>query len=96
MSFRANRNSTCFSWRPIAKTLLIMKLTAVILLSVCLQASATGFGQKISVKVNDAQLAQVFTLIEKQSDYVFFFDQSLIAQAQKVTLHARNEQLKDV
>ena len=96
MPFSANRNSPCLIWRPIAKTMLIMKLTAIILLSVCLQASAVGFGQKISVKVNDAPLAQVFTLIERQSEYVFFFDQSLIEKAQKVTLHASNEQLKDV
>ncbi|HKZ65620.1 MAG TPA: TonB-dependent receptor, partial [Chitinophagaceae bacterium] len=73
-----------------------MKLTAVILLSVCLQASAVGFGQKISVKVNDAPLAQVFTLIERQSEYVFFFDQSLIEKARKVTLHASEKPLKDV
>src|SRR5688500_14644553 len=73
-----------------------MKLTAVILLSFCLQASAVGFGQKISVRVNDAPLAQVFSLIERQSEYVFFFDQSLIEKAQKVTLHASNKPLKDV
>jgi hypothetical protein len=96
MPFSANRNSPCLIWRPIAKTMLIMKLTAVMLLSVCLQASAVGFGQKISVKVNDAPLAQVFTLIEKQSEYVFFFDQSLIEKAQKVTLYASNKPLKDV
>ncbi|HTE26843.1 TonB-dependent receptor [Flavitalea sp.] len=73
-----------------------MKLTTVIILSVCLQASAVGFGQKISLKVKDVPLAQVFTIIEKQSEYVFFFDQSLIEKAQKVTLHTSNEQLKDV
>ncbi len=96
MPFSANRNSPCLIRRPIAKTMLIMKLTAIILLSVCLQASAVGFGQKISVKVNDAPLAQVFAAIERQSEYVFFFDQSLIEKAQKVTLHASNEPLKDV
>jgi TonB-linked SusC/RagA family outer membrane protein len=82
--------------KRVAQTALIMKLTAVILLLACMQASAIGFGQKISVKVNEAPLTQVFAIIEKQTDYVFFFDQSLIEKAKRVTLHTNNGQLKEV
>jgi TonB-linked SusC/RagA family outer membrane protein len=96
MQLTANRKPPCLRWRPIAQTMLIMKLTAVILLSVCLQASATGYSQKISVKVDNVPLAQVFSLIEKQSEYFFFFDQSLIEKAGKVTLNVRNRQLQEV
>lgn len=96
MELRTKSKPPCLRWRPIAKMMLIMKLTAVMLLSVCLQVNATGFGQKISVTVNDKPLAHVFTLIESQCDYLFFFDQSLIEKAGKVTLHARNVQLEEV
>ncbi len=60
-----------------------MKITAVILLSVSLQAWAEGFGQTVTVNVEKVPIARVFNIIEKQSDFVFFFDQSLIAKRRK-------------
>lgn len=96
MLFGCNCQPACLPGRRVAQTVRIMKITAVMLLLTCLQASANSFGQKISVKVNEVPLTQVFTIIEKQTNYVFFFDQALIAKAKKVTLHASNEPLKDV
>lgn len=96
MLFSRNCKPASLPAGPVAQTLLIMKLSAVILLLACLQASANGFSQKISIRVNDAPLRQVFTIIEKQSNYVFFFDHAFIEKAKKVTLHARGGQLKEV
>lgn len=96
MLFGCNCQPACLPGKRVAQTVLIMKITAVLLLLACLQASANGFGQQISVKVNDAPLTQVFSIIEKQSNYVFFFDQALIEKGKKVTLRASNEQLKEV
>lgn len=73
-----------------------MKITAVILLSVSLQAWAEGFGQTVTVNVDKVPIARVFNIIEKQSDFVFFFDQSLIAKGEKVTVRSRNRPLKEV
>jgi TonB-dependent starch-binding outer membrane protein SusC len=73
-----------------------MKITAVILLSVSLQAWAEGFGQTVTVNVEKVPIARVFNIIEKQSDFVFFFDQSLIAKGEKVTVRSRNRPLKEV
>ncbi|WP_164735329.1 TonB-dependent receptor [Pseudoflavitalea rhizosphaerae] len=73
-----------------------MKLTAVLLLLFSLQAWAEGFGQTVTVNVEKVPLARVFNIIEKQSDYVFFFDQSLIEKGEKVTVRSRNRPLKEV
>lgn len=71
---------------PIAKTMLIMKLIAFIMLVTCLQVSATGNSQTISLTEKNASLQKVFESIEKQSNYVFFFDADQLAKAKKVNL----------
>lgn len=96
MQLSTNRKPPCVYWGTLAKTLLIMKLTAVILLSVSLQAWAEGYGQSVTVDVENVPISKVFRIIEKQSNYVFFFDQSLIEKGEKVTVRARNRPLKDV
>lgn len=96
MQLEVNRKPPYLYWRTIGKTLLIMKLTAVILLSVSLQTWANGYGQTITVNVENAPVSKVFNIIEKQSKYVFFFDQSLIEKGMKVTIRARNLPLKEV
>jgi len=71
---------------PIAKTMLIMKLIAFIMLVTCLQVSATGNSQTISLSEKNASLQKVFESIEKQTNYVFFFDADQLAKAKKVDL----------
>ena len=47
-----------------SKTLLIMKLTAILLLATCLQVSATGYSQKISISEKNAPLEKVMLQIK--------------------------------
>jgi TonB-linked SusC/RagA family outer membrane protein len=63
-----------------------MKITAVILLSACLAASAHGLGQQITLSEKDAPLQQVFEKIEKQSGYTFAYAISQLSTAKKVTV----------
>jgi hypothetical protein len=49
----------------IAKTLLIMRLTTILLLAATLQVSATGFGQGISISGKKLSLEKVFASIEE-------------------------------
>lgn len=83
-------------WRPAAKMLLIMKFTALILLVGCLQVSARGFGQKISFNLKNVPLVRVFNAIERQTDFVFFFDYSLLEKSRKVSFKAEGTSLKEV
>ena len=78
------------------QTLLIMKLTAIILLSACLTASANGFGQTISLSEKDASLSEVFKKIEKQTDFTFAYTGSQLSQAKRVTVEINNGTLEQV
>lgn len=80
--------------RLIAKTLLAMKLSAIILLSACLQVSAKGYSQRITLSERNASLEKVFRDIEKQTGYVFFFDQNLLDKAKKVTVTLKGSSLE--
>ena len=73
-----------------------MKLTAIILLSACLTAGATGFGQTISLSEKNAFLSEVFKKIEKQTDYTFAYTGSQLSQAKKVTVEINNGTLEQV
>lgn len=79
-----------------AKTLLIMKLIAFLLLVACLQVSAAGNSQTITLSEKNAALPKVFESIEKQTNYVFFFDADLISKAKKVSVQLSNASIDDV
>src|SRR5689334_23716492 len=78
------------------KTLLIMKLTAILLLATCLQVSATGHAQKISLTEKNAPLEKVLQQIKKQSGYQFWYEDKLLQNARPVNISVKNEMLEDV
>src|SRR5689334_22044295 len=80
----------------ISKTLLIMKLTAILLLATCLQVSATGYSQKISISEKNAPLEKVLQQIKKQSGYQFWYEDKLLQNARPVNISVKNEMLEDV
>jgi len=82
--------------RYLTKTLLIMKLTAIIILGVCLQVSASGFSQSVTLSVKEEALTKVFSAIEKQTGYVFFYDGNLLHQSKPVTISVKDEPLEKV
>lgn len=82
--------------RLIAKMLLAMKLSAIILLSACLQVSAKSYAQRVTLSEKNASLEKVFRYIEKQTGYVFFFDQHLLDKAKKVTIDLKGSSLEKV
>ena len=49
------------------KTFLVMKLTTFLLLVACMQVSAAGYGQRISISGQNLSLKKVFSEIQKQS-----------------------------
>jgi TonB-linked SusC/RagA family outer membrane protein len=72
------------------KTLRIMKLTAILLLFGGLSVSAATRAQQITLSEKDASLEKVFKEVERQSGYVFFFDNTWLDKARPVTLQVRD------
>src|ERR1700722_3433993 len=69
---------------------LAMKLTAIILLTCCLGASAHGYSQKITLSEKNPPLTKVLHEIEKQSGYQFLFFDNDIKLAKPVSIETRN------
>lgn len=75
----------------LTKTLRIMKLTAIIILSACLAASANGYSQKVTLSEKNARLETVFETIKKQTGYKFLYTVEQLQKATTITV-----QLKDI
>ncbi len=85
-------------WRVLpqyVKTFRAMKLLALFIFAGFLQVSANGFSQKISLSGKNLYLEKVFKSIEKQTNYVFFFDEEGLKKSRPVTLDIINAELSD-
>ena len=81
----------------LTKTLLMMtKLTTVLLVTACLQVSARGYSQKVTLSETDVSLKKVFKEIRRQTGYLFFYSDELLQQARKVSVHLRDAPLAEV
>ncbi len=78
------------------KTLLIMKLTAILLIAVSVSATAGSFGQKINLSEKNASLGNIFKAIKKQTGYTFVYTESLLKKAGKVDLNVNEASLEEV
>src|SRR3954467_9621776 len=74
----------------------IMKLTAIILLAACLQLSARGLTQTVTISVKDAPLLTVLKAIKKQTGFVFYVTSAELKNAKNVTITANNLPLLQV
>ena len=79
---------------PIAKMLLIMRLTAVLLLAATLHVSAKGSAQNISLSGRNLSLERVFSSIEQQTHFSFVYKYNDIQAAQPVDVHLHNATLQ--
>ncbi len=75
------------------KPLIIMKLSFILLIVTFFQASAMTFAQKVSIKVVEAPIKEVFYQLSKQTGYNFITDASLSRKIRTVTLDEQNVEL---
>ncbi len=76
----------------------MMKLTSFLLLISFMQVSAALYSQesKVSIRVKECSIEQVFELIENQSGYVFVYNHEQIKNVGRVTVDFRNESVARV
>ncbi|MDO6434762.1 SusC/RagA family TonB-linked outer membrane protein [Flavitalea sp. BT771] len=70
-----------------------MRLTSILLLGACLQVSARVHSQTVSFSGRNVPLEKIFAAVEKQTGYVFFFDEAILKDARPVTIRAENYSL---
>lgn len=81
--------------RTLTKTLLVMKLTLVLLTAAALQVSAKGTAQTVTFSGKDVPLEQVFSVIKQQTGYVVAYDYGMLNGAKPVSLSAKDLPLQD-
>lgn len=96
MDFKALDRRWLSRGGPVTQTLLIMKLTAFFLLAACLQVSAKGNAQSITLSEKNVPLQKVFRQIQKQASYDFVYSSELLQQAGKVSIDVRDATLEQV
>lgn len=72
-----------------------MKLITVFLIAACLQVSAKGFSQKVTVKENNAPLQKVFEAITQQTGYQFLYADEVLSHAKKVSVNLKDRSIED-
>lgn len=91
--FRLFKPKSSF-WR---QSLRIMRLTLCLILLASLHVYADGLAQtKITLKVENTELKQVLSQIEKKTQYRFLYNQNVLKNTGKVTLNAENASLTQV
>src|SRR5687768_13444357 len=90
-----NLLTSSFGWFGTAQIVKAMKLTFILLTVALLQVSARSVSQTVTFSGRDVTLKKVFSAIEKQTGYVFFYDASLLKESSSVTLSFKNISLED-
>jgi len=79
------------------KTLIrIVKLTGIFLLAAMLQVSARSNAQRLSISVRNGSLEKVFSEIEKKTNYVLFYDATLLQKSKPVTVEMKDASVEEV
>ena len=86
--------------RSLRKFFMIMKFTAFFLLVFCMHVSADVHSQKISVNFSKTSLEKAFSVIEKNTNYRFVYNDDYLPFNHRVTVNAKNisiaELLKEI
>ncbi|TDW99942.1 TonB-linked SusC/RagA family outer membrane protein [Dinghuibacter silviterrae] len=86
-------------WCPhaVKKAFFIMKLTVLLVLATTLQVSAKVNGQaKISLHLDKVEISRALNSIERQGVYHFLYNSRLSGIEQKVSIDAKEEDVRDV
>ena len=76
-----------------SKFFVVMRMTAILLTVVCLQVSAGGYSQKVSLSVKKQSLEAVFKEIKSQTGFVFWYKLDMLKHANKVTISVFDQDL---
>ena len=75
---------------------MIMKLTVIFILAACLQVSAKGFSQRVTLNGKNVPLEKVFREIKQQTGYLFVYRDEWLKQARNVDVNISNGTVEQV
>jgi TonB-linked SusC/RagA family outer membrane protein len=89
--------SEMFRGHPVLFKRILMRIniTTLVIVLALVQASASTYGQKISLNEKNAPVEKVLTEIKKQSGYVFFYDNNDLKE-KTISIQIKDADIKDV
>lgn len=87
----------CYPREKVRKLLLMTKLS-LILMMFCLQIQANGFSQhtRLSIKLDNVSVKQLFLEIEKMADVAFVYNSSDVENLGQVNVNFTNEEISKI
>ncbi len=87
-----------FRAAKLAKTVLRMKLTAILIIASCLQVYATGYSQdaKVTLNLHNASISSVLKSIERKTDYKFVYSSNFFPSANTVSVNVKDRYVSAV
>ncbi len=82
--------------RLLTKTLMVMKLTAILLFAACLEVSAGTKAQTVTLSLRNSPLERVFKEVKKQTGYGFIYTREQLANTGNVNVDVKNAPLLEV
>jgi TonB-linked SusC/RagA family outer membrane protein len=82
-------------YRPFCQSIRKVKLAALFLVILCLQAKATHYPPKLTLAFKNVHLKVVFEAIMKQSDYRFFYNSGQLSRSKPVTIQVKEVTLEE-
>jgi TonB-dependent starch-binding outer membrane protein SusC len=83
-------------WGVLTKTLMVMKLTAILLFVACMEVSAAGNAQTVTLSLRNSSLERVFKEVKKQTGYGFIYTREQLANTGNVNVDVQNAPLEEV
>src|SRR5580692_2637916 len=96
MHFKAFGNPVPAGGGLLTKTLLVMKLTTILIFIACLHVSATGLSQRVTLTMKDAPLVKVFDEISRQAGVSIVYKEDLLAKARPVSISVKDAPVEEV
>jgi hypothetical protein len=78
------------------KTTVVMKIWLLLLIPLGVVMAETANSQTLSLELDNVTLREAFRVIEKESEFSFFFNDSFADLNKKVSISVRNETLENI
>ncbi len=73
----------------------IFQLIFLMLTVLCLQVSANGYSQKVTLKEKNSSLQSILEKVKNQTGYQFFYSDDVLRSAKKITVTIQNKDLAE-
>jgi TonB-dependent starch-binding outer membrane protein SusC len=87
------RRQNCL-W-PVNQTILVMKLTLILLTAAICTASATGLSQTVTFTASKASVEEIISVVKEQTGYVFFYQKKTIRDAKQINIVAQKLPIRE-